>query len=273
MERLSAYYSRDSNAIKQNPGELLPKQTHSKPTLLVCLSILVAVGLACNSRDKESTSNAPANTTPANGATSPGSAAPPVIAGSYAATGTNPDGTAYAANLVVTARGDVYQFSWDSAGRAYDGVGVASKNKVAVSFTDGKDGKGCGVVLYDINPDGSLNGKSGYWGVDSQEKELATRTSGTGLEGKYDITGSNPGGTDYKGTLDVSQSGTGYSFKWKAGETFDGFGIRTGDTIAVGFGGSKCAFVSYDVKPDGTLDGKWGASGSSSTGTEVAKKK
>ena len=145
-------------------------------TLSVCLSVLGAVGLACSAFNKERSVDGPVstvNTAPANS-----SAEPAALTGSYDASGTNPDGSAYEASLVVTRRGEVYQFSWDSGGRSYDGVGVAHKDTVAVGFTDGKDGKGCGVVLYDINPDGSLSGKSGYWGVDSQETELAERTSG-----------------------------------------------------------------------------------------------
>ena len=43
-------------------------------------------------------------------------------------------------------------------------------------------------------------------------------------------------------------------------------------TIAVGIGGARCGFVSYEVKSDGTLDGVWGGYGSEKTGTEKATK-
>lgn len=254
-----------------NLEKLSVNKTYPIFTLGVCLFVLGSVGLACSAFNKELSGEGPVstvNTTPANS-----SGDPAVLTGNYDATGTNPDGSAYEATLVVTRRGEVYQFSWDSGGRSYDGVGVANNDTVAVGFTEGKDGKGCGVVLYDINPEGSLSGRSGYWGVDSQERELAERTSGTGLEGKYNVTGTNPGGQEYRGTLDVSRNGAGYSFKWTAGDIFTGFGIRTGDDIAVGFGGNKCSFVSYDIGPDGTLDGKWGGPGSNSVGTEKATKK
>ena len=33
------------------------------------------------------------------------------------------------------------------------------------------------------------------------------------------------------------------------------------------------SFVSYELKPGGTLEGKWGGSGTTSVGAEVAKKK
>ncbi|MFN0140493.1 MAG: hypothetical protein ACKVQW_10475 [Pyrinomonadaceae bacterium] len=196
------------------------------------------------------------------------------IAGEYDASGTNPDGKGtYKAALTVTPRDDVYQFSWKSGATSYDGVGVMTDNAVAVSYTTGTNGKGCGVVLYKINSDGSLDGKSGYWGVNNAESEKATRTSGGDLEGNYSISGTNTEGKDYKGTLVVTKMGQGYKFAWNAGNSFDGFGIRAGNLVAVGFGGKQCAFVGYDVRPDGTLDGKWGAETSQSLGTEVAKKK
>ena len=45
------------------------------------------------------------------------------------------------------------------------------------------------------------------------------------------------------------------------------------NTLSVGIGGSRCAFVAYEIKPDGTLDGVWGGYGSDKTGTEKATKK
>lgn len=192
------------------------------------------------------------------------------IAGTYDATGTNPDGgSVYNATLVVTPRDDVYQFSWESGGNKYDGVGVMTDNTAAVSFTDGTNGKGCGVVLYKIGTDGSLDGRSGYWGMNSGETEKGIRKNGSGdLEGSYDITGKNVQG-DYKGTLEVRKDGEGYAFSWDAGLT--GFGIKQGDKAVVGFGGKQCAFVAYEVKPDGSLQGKWGSQGSTKFGTETAK--
>ena len=244
--------------------------------LFIVVGALLAAGLACSGTQTES----PANTA----ATTPNSSSPAAspattsatknITGTYDVTGTNSDGGgAYKAALVVTPRDDVYQFSWTSAGNSYDGVGVMTDNTVAVSWTGGKDGKGCGVVLYKVAADGSLDGKAGYWGVNSAETEKAKRTSGSDLEGRYEVTGKNPGGKDYKGDLNVKKQGDGYLFTWNTGSTFEGFGTKSGDKVAVGFGGKACSFVSYEVKPDGMLDGKWGGQSSTSFGTEVAKKK
>jgi hypothetical protein len=79
--------------------------------------------------------------------------------------------------MEVIARGDVYQFRWD-AGSQYDGVGVQNGNIIAVSYTTGSNGKGCGVVDYDIQGDGTLDGKWGYWGTNEMGTETATRTGG-----------------------------------------------------------------------------------------------
>ena len=230
-------------------------------------------GSSSNSNSNTAANTAAANTAPANTASS-APAAPKNIAGNYEANGTNPDdGAAYKADLTVTQRDDVYQFSWKSGGNDYDGVGVQNGNAVAVAYTTGKDGQGCGVVLYKINADGSLDGKVGYWGENKMEVEKATRKSGTDLEGEYEISGKNPEGQEYKGNLKIKKDGLGYDFMWSAPDTLQGFGIRAGELIAVGFGGKQCAFVGYDVQADGTLDGSWGGRGVKKLGTEVAKKK
>lgn len=250
------------------------------PLMLVILFVSV-FGFSC-SKGSTTTTSSNSNTSTANTANSAATPAPttaPVavkkdIAGEYDATGTNPDGGApYKASLVVTPRDDVFQFSWASGSSKYDGVGVMTDNSVAVSYTSGSDGKGCGVVLYKIGADGTLDGISGYWGNNNAEKEKAVRDRGTDLEGRYEISGTNTGGKPYKGELNVKKDGEGYAFEWNAGSILSGFGIKTGDKVAVGFGGKQCSFVSYEVKPDGTLDGKWGGQSAKSFGTEIAKKK
>ncbi len=262
------------------------KKTSSITTLLIVGLILLTAGFVCNNSEDSSTptnkpvANTPANSADSNSKPTTDSAAPQDISGSYTATGGNEDGGGnYEADLVVTNRDDVYQFSWESAGRKYDGVGVQTGNKVAVSFAAGADGKGCGVVLYGINPDGSLDGKAGYWGTNIMETETAKRTDGNKFEenydlaGRYDVEGKNPNGEIYKSKLDVSERGDGYEFLWSGAVEMKGFGIRQRNTVSVGIGGTKCSFVAYEVKPDGTLDGKWGGQSSFSFGTEIAKKK
>lgn len=257
------------------------QNSNQKLTLFICLLVLLTIGMACSgsvtTNTTTSNSNTAANTatnTASTNTAAPAPSAPKNIAGEYEANGTNPDGGGtYKAALTITPRDDVFQFSWKSGKNDYDGVAVTQENAVAVAFTDGKDGKDCGVVLYKINADGSMDGKVGYWGVNKMETEKAIRKSGTDLEGEYEITGKNPDGQEYKGKLSVKKEGLGYAFNWSAPDTLEGFGIQAGNLVAVGFGGKQCSFVGYDIKPDGTLDGKWGFKTSKSLGTEVAKKK
>lgn len=257
------------------------KRLNSGLPLATCLTALLAVGLACsgNVTTNTTTSNNPpanssANTATASNTSTLAPSAPKNIAGEYDANGTNPDnGAAYKAALTITPRDDVFQFSWKSGKNEYEGVGVMQESAVAVAFTDGKNGEGCGVVLYKINTDGSLDGMVGYWGENKMETEKAVRKSGSDLEGEYDISGKNPEGQEYKGSLSVKKEGLGYRFNWTAPDALEGFGIRAGNLVAVGFGGKQCSFVGYDIKPDGTLDGRWGFKTSKSLGTEVAKKK
>lgn len=246
------------------------RSTNSVSILAIVGSVLFLVGFACNSGSDSTTTTD--NSTTKN--STPEKTASKSIAGNYDATGTNPNGAPYKASLLVTPHDDVYQFTWTSGKSSYDGVGVMSDDEVAVSFTNGESGKGCGVVLYTINKDGSLDGKAGYWGTNSMETEHGTKKKDeSGLDGVYDITGKTPDGKTYKGTLTVIQSGEGYTFDWDTGTTLSGYGIKADNYVAVGFGGKQCSFVGYDVKPDGTLEGKWGSQFQRKLGTEVAKRK
>lgn len=193
----------------------------------------------------------------------------PDIGGKYDITGTNPDGGAYKGTLQVITRGDVYQFRWTSGSAQYDGVGVQNGKVVAVAYTTGTNGEGCGVVDYDIRGDGALEGKWGYWGKNEAGTESATRTSGSSLVGEYDAAGKNPNGTPYKVKITVEPAGNLYRFVWS--NNSDGVGIKRGNNVAVGIGGSRCGFVMYEVQGD-TLDGIWGGGGSDKTGTEKATK-
>jgi hypothetical protein len=240
----------------------------------IAFTLLIGLVLACKSTTSStSTTTSSANDNPAKNANSSNSrsasntASAPDIAGKYNVVGSNPDGGQYKGTLEVITRGDVYQFRWN-AGTQYDGV--QNESIVAVAFANGANGKGCGVVDYDIAGDGSLTGKWGYWGTNEAGTESATRNSGSGLAGEYDAAGKNPDGKPYKARLTVEAAGNLYRFVWS--NNTDGVGIKRGDNIAVGIGGTRCGFVTYQVQSDGTLDGIWGGGGSDKTGAEKATK-
>ena len=235
---------------------------------VILIALLIAAVIACKSSGSSTSSN---KTEPPKNSTSTTSApaAAPDIAGKYNIVGGNPDGGVYKGTLEIIPHGDVFQFRWD-AGTQYDGVGVANGSVVAVAFANGANGKGCGVIDYEIASDGALEGKWGYWGVNESGTERATRTSGSSLVGAYDAIGKNPDGKEYKAKLTVEPAGNLYRFVWS--NNTDGMGIKQGSNVAVGIGGARCGFVAYEIKPDGTLDGIWGGYGSDKTGTEKATK-
>jgi hypothetical protein len=236
---------------------------------VIVIALMIASVIGCKSSGS-STSSTTNKTEPPKNANSPTTTtSAPDIAGKYNVVGGNPGGGNYKGTLEIIPHGDVYQFRWN-AGTQYDGVGVANGSVVAVAFANGPNGKGCGVIDYEIAGDGALDGKWGYWGVDEAGTEKATRTSGSGLPGDYDATGKNPDGKVYKAKLTVEPAGNLYRFVWS--NNTDGVGIKQGSNVAVGIGGARCGFVAYEVKPDGTLDGIWGGYGSDKTGTEKATK-
>ena len=242
------------------------KPQRRAPAIALILFVIAVIG--CKSSSTSNTSTQPTQSTSSNPSSAPSNQPAPAthanIAGQYAITGTNPNNTMYRGALAVIEHGDVYQFHWN-AGVQYDGVGVVNGNVVAVAFANGNDGTGCGVVDYNIQGDGSLVGRWGYWGKDEAGTENATRTSGSDLAGEYDGSGKNPNGTAYKVQITVQPAGNLYRFVWSNNN--DGVGIKQGDNVAVGIGGARCGFVAYETKSDG-LEGIWGTYGSDRTGTE-----
>ena len=192
------------------------------------------------------------------------------IPGTYDVAGTNEDGSTYRGELRILKQGSVYQFRW-ATGIQYDGVGVINGDTIAVAYTEGKTGTGCGVVSYRILQGGTLDGIWGMWGVNQSGTERAARVGSVGLAGSYNATGTNPDGTAYKASITIAAEGSGYKFNWSNGTS--GFGVKQGNTLSVGYGGSQCSWVAYEIRPNGVLDGIWGSYGSSNTGTEKATRK
>ncbi len=196
------------------------------------------------------------------------------LAGTYTVNGAGMDGKSYQGEVVVTNRDAVYQMSWTIDSESYDGVAVQSGNTLAVAYTTGENGKGCGAVIYKINSDNSLTGKWGEWGVNSSGTEKATAIGElSGSVGSFDVSGTNPDGTDYKGKLVVTKGANDtYQFAWDVGTKYIGTGVKMGDYLAAGSGAKQCGFVIYEIKGN-TLEGKWGVPGSTQLGTEKAVKK
>ena len=199
------------------------------------------------------------------------------ISGSFVITGSAANGMEpYTGSLTVAPKGDNYEFRWSTTKGSRIGTGVQFGNSVAVSFSKIGAGKGCGAVVYKIASDGSLAGKSAYWGYDLSWTETAIRTEGKSFAGKYDVSGIY--GVPYKGTLAIAKDGSGYDFDWKLknveeiADNYVGFGIWKGNVAAASFGGRQCSFALYDITSNGSLDGDWGGQAAVTFGKESAKR-
>lgn len=202
------------------------------------------------------------------------------ISGVFNVSGTAANDTAaYNGVLTVAPSGDVYEFRWALNKGTFIGTGVQLGSVVAVSFASVGGGKGCGVTVYKITSDGSMEGRIAQWGEGYFGTEKVTRVEGDNFPGKYKVTGKTLDGKDYASDLIVKKDGAGYDFEWHYSDEIDamgkrmvGFGIWKGSYAAVSFGGHQCSFALYDISSNGSLEGSWGGQKSVTFGKESAKR-
>lgn len=99
---------------------------------------------------------------------------------------------------------------------------------------------------------------------------LACSAGGGGgdIAGTYNLAGTNPDGSTYSGTVEITLvEGATYTVTWNLPtQVFQGTGTLDGNTFTVDDG----EFITvYTVQPDGVLNGTWSSAGQEGTGTEV----
>lgn len=83
------------------------------------------------------------------------------------------------------------------------------------------------------------------------------------LAGIYDCKGVSVNGAAYQGEVRISKKGQGYRFDWQiGGEQYNGIGFVEDGRINVSWilvvdGKVAHGAVSYKIKENGTLEGKW----------------
>ncbi len=78
------------------------------------------------------------------------------VAGTYTGSGTNPDGSKYDTEVVITKTGQSYSVQWYFDGNlGYAGVGIMKNGLFCVGYASPD---GYGVVVYEVMDDGSLEG-------------------------------------------------------------------------------------------------------------------
>jgi hypothetical protein len=197
------------------------------------------------------------------------------VIGSYDIKGSNPDKSTYEATLVVTAKGEAFDWSWNDG--EYKGVGVQQGDIVSVVWGDDD----CYLMLYVVGDDGVLTGKWTQIAVSGIGSEVLTpvdKAKMNGLEGQYDTTGTEINGSKYGDCIThVTQQAEGV-YEWFVPNCFEdyyGVGIRNGNqvSVAVALERNKCVAMSYKVNTDGSMDAIWTPVGQSDLGTENATPK
>jgi len=92
--------------------------------------------------------------------------------------------------------------------------------------------------------------------------------------GLYDVSGTNPDGSLYTGTLTLQQVGlSSFQLSWSVGtNTIEGVGMISGLMLAVVFQlGEQTGMGMYELRSTGELSGTWTVIGSQATGTEIAR--
>lgn len=94
------------------------------------------------------------------------------------------------------------------------------------------------------------------------------------FSGVFAVSGS-AGERAYRGELAIEKNGQAYKVMWKldSGETYDGVGIATGDTLSVGWNIGETAGVAvYDFSKS-PIVGKWSTIGDENVHSETLVKK
>ena len=183
------------------------------------------------------------------------------LAGVYRSDGINPNGTKYKGIAAVNWAGNQVQVKWWIGKQIFTGTGEFAGKMLVVNWGDTHP------VLYTFGKHGFLNGE---WadGKASERLELFARVGSpaqTLAEGRYAVTGHNPDGTSYDGTVDISRSPSGgYSFDWKVGRSaYHGEGKLEGGIVTVHWG--EQAPVVYALTGNNELKGLWSGGGGEET--------
>src|SRR5687768_6670922 len=100
---------------------------------------------------------------------------------------------------------------------------------------------------------------------------VAASPASAQFAGEYAVSGTNPDGSPYEGTLSVSQRGAIHLLSWETGGNHTGSSLHDGDVVAAVFGDDGCGVALYSID-GGVLEGTWAGEGSEQFGTERAER-
>jgi uncharacterized caspase-like protein len=178
--------------------------------------------------------------------------AAPLLSGLYRSEGTNPDGSRYRGMAAVVAEGDRLRFTWWIGTRVFSGVGQFAGRMLVVNWGASHP------VVYTFGPRGTLDGE---WadGTATDRLELFARAAPGPAPtpgGRYSVSGRNPNGSRYSGTVSIARRAGRYEMEWRVGSnSFSGTGTLEGNLLTVDWGSAQP--IVYALSDDGTLRGMW----------------
>jgi hypothetical protein len=177
---------------------------------------------------------------------------PPQLTGIYRVEGTNPNGSQYRGMLTLTPFGKDFLFKWWIARQTFTGSGQFAGKMLVVNWGQASP------VVYTINRNGNLDGE---WadGTATEKLELVARAAEGTVRppaGRYRVSGRNPKGDAYSGTVSIDSQSGQYVVDWKIGvRSYRGSGTFANNILTVDWG--EPTPVIYALNADGTLSGLW----------------
>ena len=88
--------------------------------------------------------------------------------------------------------------------------------------------------------------------------------------GTYTVAGTNPNGSTYSGTAQITPSGSSCNITWETGTTSKGVCMLANKAFAAFYQlGSDYGLVVYELQPDGSLKGYWTIADKEGVGGEI----
>ena len=206
--------------------------------------------------------------------------------GAYSIAGKNPDGSSYTGSMTVTPYGDGYRVTAVYGNETWRGIGNDIGDYLAVAFLDGTNPV---ISIFKVSGNNTLEG---FWqGADnakegSETATLAARrfslipstantTTRYDYAGTYAVSGKNPDGSSYTGSLSLTPFGDGYRATFVSGnETWSGVATDFAGYLAIAYRAGSIPNVSiFELQRNGSLVGYWQDYDSQKEGQETATKR
>ena len=180
-------------------------------------------------------------------------ATPLASAGIYRAAGVNPNGSRYRGMATVRRAGSDYQLRWWIGRQIFSGSGHLAGRMLVVDWGQ------TSPVVYGFGTGRRLDGEWADGSASEQLDLFAAAADGPVAVpgGRYKVTGRNPNGSSYSGSVLIANQGSRLALEWKVGSSYRGTGALAGNLLTVDWGSATP--VVYALAADGSLRGLWDA--------------